>query len=138
MRATLPGTANHPAAPDCHGGPYVDPITHETLVSYLHSLLEKYDVSERRLTIETGLDKSVVYRILRGIRKPWRNQIILIALALGCDADEAQMLLRLGERDALRVRIKRDAVILYCIDRQCSIDDCQQFLKKYELVPLRE
>ena len=138
MRATLPDTANHSAASNCHDGPYVDPFTHETLVSYLHSLLEKNDVSDRWLAAKTGLDKSMVHRILQGIRKPWRNQIILMALALGCDVDEAQMLLRLGERDALRVHIKRDAVILYCINRQCSIDDCQQFLKKFELIPLRE
>ena len=110
----------------------------ETLEAYLRGLMEKYNTDERQLTIKTGMDQGVVYRALRGLRKPGRNQLILMALALGCDVDEAKKLVRVGGRDALIDHYKRDAVILFCIERKLTIDECQAILEKFQLKLLRE
>ena len=137
MQRDLPGNARDRQDADCLCGQYGNDFINETLVNYLPSLLEKYDVSERMLTQKTGMDKALVYRVLRGIRKPRRSQLLRIALALGCNLDETQKLLRLGERDGLRAYIKRDAVFLFCIERRLSLEDCERFLEKLQLEPLR-
>ena len=110
----------------------------ETLSDYLPELMESHGVSKTELIERAGLEKGYAYQIFRGIRNPSRDRLIQIALGLGCTLDETQKLFRLGLRNELYTRVRRDAAILFCLTRQYTVAECQAFLRERQLEPLRD
>ena len=64
---------------------------------------------------ECGLDMVYLYQVTGGSRKPSRNTVIRICIALSLPLQEVQELLRDGGFAQLNIRKRRDAVILYGI-----------------------
>ena len=113
-------------------------FTDEDLIGYLAQMLKKYGVSKHEMIEKADLEKGYAYQILRGVRKPSRDKLLQIALGLGCDLSETQRLLRLGGRNELYSRVRRDAAIIFCIQKHDGLDDCQCFLEGHRLETLKE
>lgn len=95
---------------------------------YLNKLIFDKNSSAPKIIRKTNIDKSYFYQFLNGRRKPGRDKIILISMALGLDLDETQKLLKIGMEGALYAKNKRDVVIQYCIINKYSIDETQGYL----------
>ena len=115
-----------------------DDFMDEDLIGYLLGLLDKYGASKREMMDWADLEKGYAYQILRGIRRPGRDKLIQIALGLGCSLEETQRLLRLGGRNELYSRVRRDAAIIFCLLRHYCLDDCQTFLENRHFATLKE
>lgn len=72
--------------------------------------LTKSTVAER-----AGTSWVYLYQILTDKRHPSRNRILSIGIALGCELDELQTLLRDCGYATLDIRSRRDSIILYGI-----------------------
>ena len=115
-----------------------DVFMDETLIEYLQVLLTRHGASKCDLIDRADLEKGYTYQILRGLRTPGRDKLIQIALGLTCTLEETQMLLRLGGRNELYSRVRRDAAILFCLLRHYSVAACQAFLVSRHLGALRD
>ena len=62
--------------------------------------------------------------------------MLQLAIGLGLDVDETQALLRAAGKSLLYPRLKRDAVILYGLQKGLPILTVQEILTKYELTLL--
>ena len=62
--------------------------------------------------------------------------MLQLALGLGLSVDETQRLLRAAAKSQLYPRLKRDAVILYGIQKKLPILAVQESLTKYALTLL--
>ena len=83
------------------------------------ALLEEYynrrKGSKADLARKAGMSEVYLHQVFSGRRKPSRDKLLCLCLALEVTADEAQKLLEQATYARLRPRIKRDAIILHGI-----------------------
>lgn len=77
-----------------------------------------------------SIDSSYGHRLFAGGRNPSRDTVLQLAFGLELDADEAQQLLKVARAAPLHPRVKRDAVIAFCLHRQMSLFEAQQLLSE--------
>lgn len=88
---------------------------------YLEELISERNISIPELGVKALLSRSFTYQIFSGKRVPSRDIILRIALSLNISLDETQRLLKLADRGALYPKIKRDAVIIYGINKKSGL-----------------
>lgn len=98
------------------------------LKDYLNELLRKQHISIPEIVTETVLSKSFVYQIFNGERNPGRDILLRISFAMHLSLKETQQLLRLGEKNTLYPRVRRDAAIICCIEQGLSLEEADAFL----------
>lgn len=80
-----------------------------------------------------NLDNSYGHRLFSGARNPSRDTVLQLAFGFGLNADEAQQLLRVANAAPLHPKVKRDAVVAYCLAHRQTLEDAQCALFNYEL-----
>lgn len=106
-------------------------IGSRSLSEYLQALLDEKDL--RRIDVIRGADlnETFGYQIFMGQRKPSRNKILQIALAMGLTLKEANRLLQAGEVNTLYCKDRRDAIILFCIEKGYSLHKTNEELYRF-------
>jgi transcriptional regulator with XRE-family HTH domain len=103
----------------------------------------------RRKCLETGvvqehvikradIERTYGHQLFRGLRVPSRDKVIQLAFGFGFSVEETQSLLKAARKSVLYPKIKRDAVILFCINRGMSVIDAQEVLEELGLPLLGE
>lgn len=87
-----------------------------TLASYLASLLREKGLMRSEVLRSCGLNSTFGYQIFQGTRKPGRDHAIMLAFGLRCTLRETQRLLRYAGVNELWVKLRRDAIIMFCIE----------------------
>ncbi len=70
------------------------------------------------------------YDILKLKKKPARDTLIRIFLAMKLDLDYLQEALRIYEYAALYPKIKRDSIIIFCVNRMYTLSQSNDLLAK--------
>ena len=104
--------------------------TNSLLSSYIYEKMDKYDITPRDIVTKTNISQSHVYQIISGKRGAGRDKLIELALALGLDLDETQLLLTLGQSGTLYPKVRRDAAIICCIKEHMDLYETNECLKK--------
>ncbi len=99
-----------------------------TLADYLQELLAEKGMKRADVVRASGLNATVVYDIFAGKSRPGRNNAIMLAFGLGCTLRETQRLLRLAGASELCPKTRRDAIIIWCIDRVMTRASCDDEL----------
>ena len=108
--------------------------------SYLQSpdfstLLQQYCQTRKMLpahVIELSqIERTYGHQLFNGTRRPSRDKVLQLALGMGLNVDETQRLLRAAGKSQLYPRLKRDAVILYGLQKKLPILAVQESLTKY-------
>lgn len=95
--------------------------------TYLNSFMTETSVSA--LSRESGLSESYLYKLLEGKRcNPSRDTLLQICFGLHLDIDQCNCLLRAGNFNVLYPRIKRDSIIIFCINKNYALLQCDQML----------
>jgi len=110
-----------------------DEFTDETFSDYINQLCGESNLSPSEVVKKTGIERTYGLQIFRGIRNPSRDKVILLAFGFGLDADGAQSLLRAAGKNALYPKIKRDAVILYCLEKKKTVVETQDMIYDLKL-----
>lgn len=98
---------------------------------YLADLLREKGVSRGEFIREMNLERSYGYQILNGNRKPSREILIRTALLLDLDLEKTQRLLKIGKREILYPRVKKDALVIYAIEKELSLREYLELLEEY-------
>lgn len=101
-----------------------------TLEQFLQELLKKHEMSIPDLIVKTLLSKSFVYQIFSGKRNPGRDILLRIAFAMHLSVDETQHLFLVAGKGALYPKVRRDAIIIYCLGKEMSLDEANEFLER--------
>lgn len=91
-----------------------------SLPDYLWELLEAHGLRRADIVHRSGLNSTVVYDIFAGKSLPGRDNAIMLAFGLGCNLRETQRLLRMAGVSELWAKIRRDAIIIWCIQNGLS------------------
>jgi len=94
----------------------------------LNSFLNAKKVNKQTLIRESYLNPSYVYEILSGKKKPSRDTVIKLSLALSLTLMETGRLLKLSGFGDLYPRIERDAIFIFCIENQKDLHGTNELL----------
>lgn len=86
-------------------------------VDYLFERLGERGGKRAAVVRESGLNPTVVYDIFQGKSRPGCDHAIMLAFGLHCDLRQTQRLLRLAGVSELWCKQRRDAILIWCIDR---------------------
>ncbi len=86
------------------------------LPQYLRELLDERGMKRAEVARASGLNGTVVYDIFAGKSRPGRDHSIMLALGMRCSLRETQRLLRLSGVSELWPKVRRDAIIIWCIN----------------------
>lgn len=100
----------------------------KTFCSYLSELMNAYHTSTIDLLKKVNLERTYVYQLINGVRHPGRDKVLILAIALGCTIEETERLLTLAGRNVLYAKNNRDAIILYGISHQYTLDSINEML----------
>ena len=89
-----------------------------------------------RVIERSEIDRTYGHQLFNGTRKPSRDKIIQLSVALELSVDETQKLLRLSGKSPLYPRLKRDAVILFGLINKMPVLEIQETLAAYGMTML--
>lgn len=102
-----------------------------TLAEYLQELLEKKHLERVKVVHMASLNETFGYQIFTGQRGASRNKILQIAFAMALTLRETDRALRAAGVSSLNPKDRRDAIIIYCLDRSCSLQKVNEELYRF-------
>lgn len=93
----------------------------QSLRDHPDSLLMQKGLTIAEVVRGSQINRSYVYQIFSGEKKPSRDKLAAIAFGMCLSAEETQQMLRLSGNRELYVRDERDALILYALQKNYDI-----------------
>ena len=90
------------------------------LPDYLNELLAEKGLKRSEVIRASGINPTFAYDIFSGKSKPRRDHAIMLAFGLQCDLRQTQRLLRQAGVSELWPKIRRDAIVIWCIEQGLS------------------
>jgi len=112
------------SSPESYLAEEADGLERRGLSQYLMDLLEERGIKRSQAIVSSGLSSTYAYQVFQGKRLPGRDRAIMLAFGMGCGLRETQRLLRLAGRSELWSRTRRDAIIIFCLDRGMTLEQC--------------
>ena len=103
-------------------------IVDRNLSDYLNDLLEDRGMNRNQLARISCVNPQFVYDIFKGKSRPERDNALMLAFGLRCSLREFQRLLRLAGVSELWPKTRRDAIIIWCIERGYTRVECDDEL----------
>jgi len=100
---------------------------------YLSAWCRQHNEVPEQVIRRANLEKSYGHQLFSGKRNPSRDTVLQLAFALQADLPQTQEMLRIARRSLLYPRIKRDAVLIYCLHNRISLLDAQIILQDLAL-----
>ena len=86
-----------------------------------------------RVIEQSQIERTYGHQLFNGTRRPSRDKVLQLALGMGLNVDETQQLLRAALKSPLYPRLKRDAVVLFGLQKGLPLLAVQESLTKYGL-----
>ena len=103
---------------------------------YLAALCRERALVPERVIRESDIDRSYGHQLFNGLRQPSRDKALQLAFGLKLGVSQAQELLRVAGKSQLYPRLKRDAIILFALNKSMSVLELQSLLNHYGMTPL--
>ena len=125
--------------------------SHEELDQYLEQIRDKYPkdlssyikaiLAEKCMSIadmqkRSCIDRTYIYQIMDGSKRPGRDKIIAMAVACRMTLPECQRALEIAQEGILYAKSRRDSVVIYAINNKMDIMDLNGLLEQYGLQTL--
>lgn len=98
--------------------------------TYISEQISASRLSPAEIIQKAELQRNYGYQLLNGTRKPGRNKVISLALALKLPFSEVQRALTIAGEGSLYPKVKRDSIIIFAINKQFSVSDTNELLFK--------
>lgn len=108
-----------------------------TLAEYLNKLLTEKHFTKSEIIKNSQLEATYVYRVFSGItKKPARQNVIAIALAMKLSPQETNYLLYYAGVEKLYVRNEWDSIIFFALTNNLSVLETNELLQASNEPPL--
>lgn len=115
-------------APSIDGFIEENALGHRELSDYLNQLLEEKKLKRSQVVRMADLNDTFGYQIFTGARNPSRNKVLQIAFAMALTPRETNRALEAAGVSTLYSKDRRDAIIIFCLDRGCSLQKTNEEL----------
>lgn len=103
---------------------------------HLNKLLAEKGISRADVVRGSQIDRTYVYQIFSGEKKPSRDKLIALAFGLRLTDEETQRLLKLSGNRELYARDERDVLILFSLQKGKSVVETDEILYAHGLSTL--
>ncbi len=114
---------------------FMDNIDAEKLVSYksmfttyFNDLLKESGMSISQLVSKTTISQSYLYQIASGTRHMGRDTALILSFVMKLDLDHTQQFLKRSNNAMLYPKVRRDAVIICCINCNMTFEQANETL----------
>lgn len=104
-----------------------------TFSQYLNHILEIKHVTKAQVLSKTTIQRNYGYQIFDGSKVPNKDKVIQLSLRLDLDLRMTNNLLSLSNNGMLYPKVKRDALLIYCIENKKSVYETNECLMEYKL-----
>lgn len=104
-----------------------------TFSQYLNHILEIKHATKAQVLSMTTIQRNYGYQIFDGSKVPNKDKVIQLSLGLGLDLHMTNNLLSLSNNGMLYPKVKRDVLLIYCIENQKSVYETNECLMEYGL-----
>lgn len=84
----------------------------DDLSVYLTNILKKKQLTKSSIIKKTEISEVMGYQIFSGVRRPSRDSLLCICVAMELDIEEVQPILKIAGFAELSPKIKRDSIII--------------------------
>lgn len=105
----------------------------QSFSEYISGLCADRGEVPERIIKRANIERSFGHQLFKGTKRPSRDTVLQLAFGFETDVDAAQELLKHAEKSTLYPRVKRDAVIIYCLHNHFTIVETQTVLHDMEL-----
>ncbi len=109
----------------------LDKIPDLNFVDYFETLKIMKNMTKSEIIEKSSLDRNYAYQILNGTKIPSQDKVIMLALAMNLNLHDTNCLLILSHNKILYPKIRRDAIIIFCINRNYSVMKTNELLHEY-------
>ena len=102
-----------------------------SLAEYLQQLLAEKGLERSRVVRMANLNDTFGYQIFQGTRNPSRDKVLQIAFAMALTLRETNRALTAAGVSELYCKDRRDAIIIFCLDRGCSLQKVNEELYRF-------
>lgn len=108
-----------------------------SLSEHIKNLLKEKAINTSELIKRSRIERTYCYQILNGRKRPGRDKILAIALALNLNVEETQKVLRIAKEGDLYAKDKRDCILIFALNHKYNLIDTNQLLNHYGEAELR-
>ena len=108
----------------------------KTLAQLLEQLLQQTGISKARAIKNAEMSEIYGYHIFAGTRTPERGKVLALAIGMGLELDQIQLLLKTANYATLYVKRPFDSVVLYGIMNRMSVAQINELLYDYGMETL--
>jgi hypothetical protein len=101
--------------------------------TYITELCIRKNVIPEHVILNARIERSYGHQLFNGRRKPSRDKVIQLAFGFEMTFNETQALLKAARKSQLYPRIKRDAAVIFALERKVSVVDFQDMLNDLKL-----
>lgn len=101
------------------------------LSDYLNMLLVKKHLARAEVVHMANLNETFGYLIFTGARNPSRDKVLQIAFSMALTLRETNRALEAAGVSSLYSKDRRDAIIIFCLDRGCSLQKVNEELYRF-------
>ncbi len=110
-----------------------DYLVDATLSQMINDLLKTKGLKKSEVIRKSEISEVYCYKIFSGERKPERNKLLCLILAMGLNITEAQELLKAAGYSPLYAKIPFDSALLYALCKGYSVIETNEMLYDYDL-----
>lgn len=100
----------------------------KSVPEYLNDMLIKYNMEKSDVVRRAGLSGTYAYQIFDGKKSAGRDKLIQLAFGFPLNLEETQKLLRFGGHNELYVKKKREAFVMYALEKGFDINQVNDLL----------
>ena len=98
-----------------------DQFLTQNMAELFAEMLETKKISKAELARRARTSEMYLYQVLGGKRIPTRDRFLCFCISLGFNVEETRMLLKRGNYADLYARDRRDAIIMFALERQWNL-----------------
>ena len=102
-----------------------------SMSNYLQQLLDEKSLVRAEVIRRAGLNETFGYQIFMGQRGASRNKVLQLAFAMKLTLKEADRLLQAAGVNELYCKNRRDAIIIFCLDRGYDLQKTDEELYRF-------
>jgi hypothetical protein len=117
---------------------YEDQFETEPFHEYLQRLCSERDLLPADIIKKSDIERTFGHHIFNGDKNPSRDKVLQLAFGFEMNCAEARELLKKARKCMLSPRVKRDAVVMFALERNAGIAEIQTALSELGLPVLGE
>lgn len=103
----------------------------KTFADYLNELSNEKNLTCKDIIHKTNINETHAYQMFSGDRGAGRDTVLQIAFAMNLSIKECNRLLHSAGVSALYCKNRRDAIIVYCLTNNYSVNETNDELYKF-------